>query len=152
MNLLASPKALALLDYIRRHDGRVAIDDLHAAFPADERWIDVLLEADCIDTDGLATDALPGVVSIYATHYVLTPQGEAALFADYKKRKHNARKNAEKKQERAQAAKDKREGRRHDYLVAAFGAVVGSALTLLIEHIGELIAIVKQLILNTPAP
>lgn len=81
MNLLASPKALALLDYIQRHDGRVAIDDLHAAFPADERWIDVLLEADCIDTDGLAVDELPGVTNIHTTHYILLPAGEVALLA-----------------------------------------------------------------------
>ena len=74
MNLLASPKALALLDYIQRHDGRVAIDDLHAAFPANERWLDALMEADCIDTDGLAVDELPGVVNVHVTHYVLTPR------------------------------------------------------------------------------
>lgn len=34
----------------------------------------------------------------------------------------------------AQAVKEKRKDRRHDYIVAAFSAVVGSMLTLFIEH------------------
>jgi len=43
-------------------------------------------------------------------------------------------------QDKAQAKEDKIKDRRHDYHVAAFGAVLGAVLTLLVEHFDQVAA------------
>jgi len=55
-------------------------------------------------------------------------------------REQKAKDEAKKKENDANAIKKDRKNRRHDYFVAAFGAVLGAILALLIEHMDKAIA------------
>ena len=52
-----------------------------------------------------------------------------------KEKEIEAKREAERESDRVQAVKDKKKDRRHDFLVAAFGA----AVALLFEHIGDVV-------------
>lgn len=58
----------------------------------------------------------------------------------------HAQQAAEKEADKAQAVKDKRQDRKHDYLVAFFGSVAAFLLTLLFQHINEVVAFIKDLL------
>lgn len=73
----------------------------------------------------------------------LTSLGQHAMleheYALEQMRKERADQDAEKHAADAQAVKDKKKDRRHDFLVAAFGA----ALTLFLEHIGDVVDLIN---------
>ena len=152
MTLLDAPKTAEMLRFIQNHGGKVSIEEFNAAFPTSRRWVRELIREKCVAAVDLRAMQQNGASWIQPTAYALLPMGEAVLAAERQQREHDAREHAEKEQERAQAAIDKRESRRHDYLVTAFGVVIGALLTLLIEHFCELIALIKELIFHALFP
>ena len=152
MTLLDAPQTVEMLRFIQDRGGKVSIDEFNAAFPNSRRWVRDLIREKCVAAVDLRAVQLEDASGIQPTAYALLPMGEAVLAAQEQQRDQEAREHAEKEQERAQAAIDKRESRCHDYLVTAFGAVIGALLTLLIEHFGELIALIKELIFRALFP
>ena len=74
----------------------------------------------------------------------VTPEGWHALSVCKEVAAQHAEQKAEKETDKAQAVEDKRQDRKHDYLVAFFSAVTGSLLTLLFEHVSEIITFIKN--------
>lgn len=85
-----------------------------------------------------------GLIARPEPSYRLNFLGSNALKEFEQERIKCAEHEAEKNADKAQAVKDKRQDRKHDYLVALFGAIVGSLFTLLFEHIGEVVAFIKD--------
>ncbi len=80
---------------------------------------------------------------------LLLPKGVDAVSAfdqrEHEQHRKNAENTAKEKQQQTELRINERKNRRHDYLVAAFGAVVGALVTLFAEHFDEIVAFVKQL-------
>lgn len=152
IDLLESPKAVEILRFLQDHGGKVSTADLHAAFPDARDWIRELTRARCI----ASTDMRPGrsgdATWIAPSAYVLLPMGETVLAAQRREHEQRAQDRAEQEEAISQACVEKRKDRRHEYLVAAFGAVLGSLLTLLVEHFDELVAFLEQLVRQALAP
>ena len=86
---------------------------------------------------------LPGIV------FVETDAEDVVLAFDesQNEQRRQASENAAKeKQQHAERMKEKKQDRRHDYLIAAFSAIVGSLLTLLVEHFDKLVMFLKKLV------
>lgn len=65
----------------------------------------------------------------------ITPDGHAALMEE-KRRKHVMReKRAQDRAKEEKRIQERREDRRHDWAIAIFGFLSGSAFTLLMEHV-----------------
>lgn len=78
-------------------------------------------------------------------YFAITPSGlqrieylrnlqEQRRFLSEQQAQQAARQDAKEKQQSVDARAERIKDRRHDYLVAAFGAIIGSACTLIFEH------------------
>lgn len=74
-----------------------------------------------------------------------TPSGNIALSAYRDMRNEHAKRDAEKKEDIARAAEEKRKDRKHDYLVTIFGFFLGVLSTLIAEYFNEIVACIKNL-------
>ena len=142
ISLLTSPEAVGMLRFLQLHDRKVRVDDFGAAFPNADHWIDALKEAKFIDVDDFR---MIDMQFTYTT-YILTPLGSTALAEFERQRQHDSDEHAEKEKARSQSVEDQRKQRRHDYLVAAFSAIFGVLLTLLVEHFNQLVAFIVNLV------
>lgn len=75
-----------------------------------------------------------------------TPSGNSALSAFRDIRNEHAKRDAEKEEDIARAAEEKRKDRKHDYLVAIFGFFLWVLSTLIAEHFNEIVAVIKYLV------
>lgn len=142
MDLKSAPHAVDILLHLREcpeHKDRV--DKL--VNETNYEWVDLLLAHDYISTDDFG---LVGETQFTYTTFRLTAAGEMALAEFERQREQDAQNRAEQEKAISQASKEKRKDRRHDYLVAIISSIVGSLLTLFLEHFDDIVALVVQLI------
>ena len=130
-----------ILEYIASQpDGVADITDIASAIPAVTDDVLQYLRYDAQYIDWIAS---------HSTLYKLTLDGNAALerhhLAEERRIEKRAEQERREKEQAAQCKKDKKQQFRHDFLVAAFGAAVGSIITGIIDHHDELIMLIKEL-------
>lgn len=81
--------------------------------------------------------------------YRLTDAGRTVMLAGKRsldeKREQTANEEAKEKAKREDIARQRTQDRRDVYLASVLGAAVGSIVTLLVEHFGEIIQLIKHL-------
>ena len=75
----------------------------------------------------------------------LTDRGLTMLLSEQQIREHNAKDTAQKEEDQARAAKQRRKDSRHDYFVGIISGIAGSIVTLVIEHFSVIRNFIEQL-------
>ena len=75
----------------------------------------------------------------------ITDRGLNALLSEQQIREQNANDAAQKEEDQARAAKQRRKDSRHDYFVGIISGIAGSIVTLVIEHFSMIRNFIEQL-------
>lgn len=133
---MLSNREYEILEWIKQHSNAGRFEIINAFDPRNrcnetDRLLDALLASGHLRLRHPSKDIL-------SQYFLLAPLGESALSAKYDFDKAAI---VQTEKEQAQSKRN----RRHDWGVAIVSAIVGSLLTLLVEHFDELIALFRNL-------
>ena len=148
--LKLSSKAFELLRRFQLSSGHtLTVTELRTLMPEDELdyRLRELADHSLIEVSELSDPSVESGIFFSGSPcaYRLTVAGWDYLLSRYQEDQEKAYQERIKKQDEAKSKKDKVKDRVHDYLVAIVGAIVGSSVTLLVEHFDQVAAWLNSL-------